>query len=163
LEFRRVLFRSPDERGHGEGHDAVVRHRVAFVAAAPLRRLRRSLAQDRLGGSRRDRDRRARERARAMGRQAPAGERACETRGARRIRRRAGFGVPRAELTMAIIRGRPRPLRDGTWAAPILLGAASALGLAIALVADGLGDVVGASALGIPALVAAWCARRPPP
>ena len=56
---------------------------------------------------------------------------------------------------MAIIRGRPRPLRDGTWAAPILLGAASALGLTIALVADGLGDVVGAIALGIPALVAA--------
>lgn len=42
------------------------------------------------------------------------------------------------------------------WTMPLLLGAASLAGLLIALLADGLADVVSMSLLALPAVVGAW-------
>jgi hypothetical protein len=53
-----------------------------------------------------------------------------------------------------------RSVRDSTWAAPILLAIVSAIGLTAALVADGVGDVIGWAALAVPVVVAAWYSRR---
>lgn len=42
------------------------------------------------------------------------------------------------------------------WAMPALLGAASLAGLLIALLADGLADVISMLLLGLPAVLGAW-------
>jgi hypothetical protein len=47
------------------------------------------------------------------------------------------------------------------WGVPILLAILTALGLASALVGDGVWDKVSALALGAPVAVGAWCALRP--
>lgn len=51
--------------------------------------------------------------------------------------------------------------RRGTWGMPIALGVSSAIGLTIALVADGAADILGSIALTVPAAVAAWHTFRP--
>jgi hypothetical protein len=48
----------------------------------------------------------------------------------------------------------PRPR---VWTAPAVLGFLSGLGLIAALVADGLGDLLGWLALGVPVAVVGWC------
>lgn len=52
-----------------------------------------------------------------------------------------------------------RPVR--VWPAPIALGAASALGLGVALGADGLWDHLSSAALSIPVVVSLWFLFRP--
>jgi len=47
------------------------------------------------------------------------------------------------------------------WAMPALLAALSVVGLTVALVADGLGDVLSWIALAVPVGVGTWCAFRP--
>jgi hypothetical protein len=47
------------------------------------------------------------------------------------------------------------------WGIPILLAILTALGLASALVGDGVWDDLSALALGAPVAVGAWCALRP--
>jgi hypothetical protein len=44
------------------------------------------------------------------------------------------------------------------WRAPIVLAAASAIGLTSALLADGAGDLLAWLTLGAPVLVVGWCA-----
>jgi hypothetical protein len=44
------------------------------------------------------------------------------------------------------------------WRAPIVLAAASAIGLTSALLADGAGDVLAWLTLGAPVVVVGWCA-----
>jgi hypothetical protein len=46
------------------------------------------------------------------------------------------------------------------WTMPALLGVLSAVGLTVALVADGLGDAVSWIALGVPVAVGCWHAFR---
>jgi O-antigen/teichoic acid export membrane protein len=48
------------------------------------------------------------------------------------------------------------------WTAPIVLGALTIVGLVSALVGDGAWDALSALALGIVALVGAWCGLRRP-
>lgn len=47
------------------------------------------------------------------------------------------------------------------WGMPILVGTASLLGLAVALIADGLGDAIGWLALGVPVTVGWWYGLGP--
>jgi len=55
-------------------------------------------------------------------------------------------------------RGARRP---SVWAAPLGIGAASAAGLAAALVSDSWGDVTAWIGLGLPLTVIAWYLTRP--
>jgi hypothetical protein len=48
------------------------------------------------------------------------------------------------------------------WTAPILLGVLTIVGLVSALLGDGAWDALSALALGIVALVGAWCGLRRP-
>jgi hypothetical protein len=43
------------------------------------------------------------------------------------------------------------------WTVPVLLGVATLVGLAVALLEDGAGDVLGGLALGVPIAVVVWC------
>ncbi len=52
-----------------------------------------------------------------------------------------------------------RPVR--IWPVPIALGVASAVGLVIALVADGLWDHLSTAALTVPVAVSVWFMFRP--
>jgi len=47
------------------------------------------------------------------------------------------------------------------WAMPILLGVLTVVGLLLALVGDGVWDLVSVAALAVPVLVGAWYAFRP--
>ncbi len=47
------------------------------------------------------------------------------------------------------------------WAMPILLGVLTVVGLLVALVGDGVWDLVSVAALAVPVLVGAWYAFRP--
>jgi hypothetical protein len=48
------------------------------------------------------------------------------------------------------------------WAVPVLLGLLTVVGLLVALLADGVWDLVSVAALAVPVLVGLWCALRPP-
>lgn len=52
-----------------------------------------------------------------------------------------------------------RPVR--VWRAPIALGVASAIGLAVALVAEGPWDHLSSAALAIPVVISVWFTFRP--
>jgi uncharacterized membrane protein YkvI len=47
------------------------------------------------------------------------------------------------------------------WGMPIVLGILTIVGLLVALVGDGVSDLVSVAALAVPVLVGGWCAFRP--
>jgi len=51
--------------------------------------------------------------------------------------------------------------RRAIWGMPILLGLLTVAGLLVALVGDGIWDLVSVAALAVPVLVGCWCALRP--
>src|SRR5690606_2048851 len=109
-------------------------------AAAPLRRLRRHAAQGALGAARSPRDRGAVERRRPL---AEAAQRQLRELGADDAGRGAGRGAG-AEGGMKA----QTPMQ--VWKVPLVLGALSLVGLFVALVADGAGDVASWVALAAP-------------
>jgi len=48
------------------------------------------------------------------------------------------------------------------WAMPVLLGLLTLVGLLVALVGDGIWDLVSVAALAVPVLVGAWCSFKRP-
>jgi hypothetical protein len=132
--------------------------RSADNAAAPLRRLRRDSAQDRLARARPDVDRGARLGALSL---APEEERigggvALAARAVRGLDGDRGRGLVNDAPPAPSQAERKDLTARRVWGMPIALTVLSSVALVIGLLADGVADVVADVGLGIPVVVAGW-------